>query len=79
MRPLALPRKIRVHTDAVGEPVAVRGRTGFRQVEGIRERWQVDDEWWREPISRLYYDLVLEGGRAATLYQDQATGAWYLQ
>jgi hypothetical protein len=79
MRPLALPRRIRVHTDAAGDPVAVRGRRELRRVEGVRERWQVDDEWWREPISRLYYALVLEGGRAVTLYRDLATGGWYLQ
>jgi hypothetical protein len=79
VKPLNLPRAVRVRTDASGEPVAVQGRRGSRMVEGVRERWRIDDEWWRVPISRLYYALVLEGGRAVTLYRDLRTDRWYLQ
>ncbi len=79
MRSLNLPRAVGVRTDPSGEPLAVQGRRAPVGVEGIRERWRIDDEWWRVPISRLYYDLVLEGGRAVTLYRDLCTGRWYLQ
>jgi hypothetical protein len=79
VKPLNQPRAVRVQTDASGEPMAVQGRRGLLAVEGIRERWRIDDEWWRLPISRLYYALVLEGGRALTLYRDLLTERWYLQ
>jgi hypothetical protein len=54
-------------------------RGGSRRVAQIREIWQVDDEWWREPISRRYATLVLEDGLTVTLYRDLLTGKWYLQ
>jgi hypothetical protein len=63
-----------------GEPVHVRlpGKTA-RRVEVIRERWRIDDEWWREPISREYLSVVLDDGRLITLYHDLSDGLWYAQ
>jgi hypothetical protein len=48
-------------------------------VAAIRERWRIDDEWWRRPISRLYYVLALEGGQMLSLYRDLEDGRWFLQ
>jgi len=45
----------------------------------VRERWRIDDEWWRAPISRLYYQVVMEGGRSLTLYHDLEEDGWYRQ
>ena len=29
-------------------------------VTSIEDRWRIDDEWWRsEPVSRLYYAVLL--------------------
>ncbi|HET9948554.1 MAG TPA: hypothetical protein VFQ22_06510 [Longimicrobiales bacterium] len=69
-----------VRTDEHGVPVHVRlpGRTA-RRVEAVRERWRIDDEWWREPISREYFSLTLDDGRALTLYHDLTDDAWYAQ
>jgi hypothetical protein len=40
----------------------------------------VDDEWWRDtPLSRMYYQLQLEGGRVVTVYQDLIGDEWWLQ
>ena len=39
--------------------------------------WRIDDEWWRSPISRLYYQVVLENGRVMTLYRDLTDECWY--
>ncbi len=56
------------------------GRAGpFQPVEAILECWQIDDEWWRSPISRLYYELVLEGGGVRVVYRDLTSGTWHLQ
>lgn len=49
------------------------------RVLAIREMWRIDDEWWRRPLSRLYYALTLENGRAVTLYRDLAEDRWYVQ
>ena len=45
----------------------------------IGEIWRVDDEWWRQPISRRYIEVVLVGGRHVVLYQDLNTGEWFEQ
>jgi hypothetical protein len=46
-------------------------------VAHVRDRWRVDDEWWRaRPISRLYYALVLDDGTFLTLYRDLADASW---
>ena len=78
LRPLRTPRP--VHVDcADGLPVRVRlGRRRSRVVQ-VREVWQIDDEWWRNPISRLYVDVVLDGGGAVTLFRDLVTRRWYVQ
>jgi hypothetical protein len=43
------------------------------------EIWRVDDEWWRKPLSRLYVEAVLEGGKRVLLYRDLVTGQWFAQ
>ena len=45
----------------------------------VRERWRIDDEWWRDLISREYYALVLEDGRPVVLFRDLVAGGWYGQ
>lgn len=56
-----------------------------RRVEAVQDRWRIDDEWWREAaLSRLYYELRLEGERVVTVYRDLGEGAetgggWWLQ
>jgi len=79
LRPVQRPRPLQVRTDGDGRPVAVRGRRGRVAIAGIREEWRIDDEWWRRPISRSYYDVILETGRAVTLYRDEVEERWYLQ
>ncbi len=78
--PLGRPRPVDVRTDEDGEPLRVRlpGRPS-RRVEAVRERWRIDDEWWRRPISRDYRAVVLDDGRALTLYHDLLDGSWYVQ
>ncbi len=80
LKPLDRPRVVTVRTDEYGEPVYVRlpGKPA-RRVEVVRERWRIDDEWWREPISREYMAVVLDDGRMITLYHDLADGSWYAQ
>jgi hypothetical protein len=69
-----------VRTDDQGEPVHVRlpGKTA-RRVTVVRERWRIDDEWWRQTISREYRTIVLDDGKVMTLYHDLTDGNWYVQ
>jgi hypothetical protein len=91
LRALNIPQQVTAELDGRGMPQTVvlqpgDGKTakedpGFRRwrVESIGELWRVDDEWWRQPISRRYVDVVLEGGKHVVLFEDLATGQWWLQ
>ena len=82
LKPLGSPRGARVVLDGAGEPVAVAaGKPGTRpkKVAAVRERWRIDDEWWRRPLSREYLAVVLEDGRPLTLYHDRVEGGWWVQ
>ncbi|HXF96893.1 MAG TPA: hypothetical protein VNI61_12410 [Gemmatimonadales bacterium] len=59
----------------------MRNRAGRAPVtiEAIRETWRIDDEWWREPVTRTYYEVLLEAGGRAVLFVDHATREWFLQ
>jgi hypothetical protein len=48
-------------------------------VTAVQEIWRIDDEWWREPISRRYYRLLLEQGSMCTIYRDLLHDSWYEQ
>lgn len=89
LRPLGLPRPIRVETGAHGEPLRVdlaralrpRGPRGAHEarwapVIDVSEVWRVGEEWWREaPIRRTYYRLVVEDGREVTVFRDELAAA----
>ncbi len=80
LRPLAGPRPARVDADDRGCPHRVLFEGAVREVASVQDRWRIDDEWWREtPVSRMYYEVQLEGDRVVTLYQDLPGGAWWLQ
>jgi hypothetical protein len=69
-----------VQADAQGHPSAVMFEGARRLVGTVQDRWRVDDEWWREePVTRMYYQVQLEGGRVITLYRDLTGDAWWLQ
>ena len=46
----------------------------------VREEWRVVDRWWtEEPVSRRYFDVVLESGQNAVVYRDDERAAWFTQ
>ena len=79
LRPLKSPSPVRVRTDDEGLPTELHQKGKRLRVMAVRERWRIDDEWWRVPISRKYYALVLEDGRPVILFRDLVTGGWYRQ
>ncbi|MBI4538837.1 MAG: hypothetical protein HY704_04915 [Gemmatimonadetes bacterium] len=78
LRPLNLPRPAGVRTDGNGKLLFVYLNGKRRRVAAVRERWRIDDEWWRDPIAREYTEVVLEDGRPVTLYRDLTVERWFV-
>jgi hypothetical protein len=77
---LNLPRPVQVTVDErSGLPITLHERNRARQIERIQDSWQVDDEWWREPISRRYVQVLLRGGTLRTLFHDRIADRWFEQ
>jgi hypothetical protein len=80
LRRLNEPRRVDVRADAAGLPTALRRNGRWLTVERVLDRWRTDDRWWTDrPISRMYYELLLEDGRTATVLHDEITGRWWEQ
>jgi hypothetical protein len=82
LRPLNAPAPLRVQADAQGHIISIwrQGRLTPRTIDAIQDHWRIDDEWWREhPVSRAYYELVLDDGTLLTIYHDLLTDLWFEQ
>jgi hypothetical protein len=79
LRPLNQPRPIHVEADESGEPGGLVLGRERPAVAAVQDRWRIDDEWWRKPISRLYFSLLLENGRVVTVYHDLLADQWLQQ
>ena len=70
------PRRALVEARVDGTP----GRVNRQAVALVREEWRVVDRWWtEEPVSRRYFDLVLETGENAVVFRDEEAGRWFAQ
>ena len=83
-RPLNAPMRIPVKVDPAGEPRAIGlpgpGRGRAVPVAQVAERWRIDEGWWGpNPLSRLYYRLVLTDGRLVTVYRNLGDETWWAQ
>ena len=75
-RRLNAPRPALVESHADGVP----RRVNRQSVAVVREEWRVVDRWWtEEPVSRRYFDLVLETGENAVVFHDGEAGSWFTQ
>ena len=80
VRCLNLPRPVQVTVDVQsGVPVALHERNRRHVVESIQDSWHVVDEWWRDPISRHYVQVILRGGAIRTLFHDRIADRWFEQ
>ncbi|MBI2869354.1 MAG: hypothetical protein HYX96_05970 [Chloroflexi bacterium] len=78
-KPVNTPEPVSVREDSSGLPAAL-GTGRKLPVRAVEDRWRLDDEWWRpEPVSRLYYAVVLASGQRVTLFKDLVNGRWYKQ
>ena len=70
------PRAALVEASFDGTPWQVNRQA----VAVVREEWRVVDRWWtEEPVSRRYFDLVLESGENVVVFRDEERGCWFTQ
>ena len=75
-RRLNAPRPALVEAQAGGSPALVNRRS----VALVREEWRVVDRWWtEEPVSRRYFEVVLESGKNVVVFRDEERGCWFTQ
>ena len=79
LKPVNLPETASVEEDAAGLPTAIKLKKR-ETIIAILDRWRIDDEWWREkPLSRLYYEVVLNSGQRLVVFKSLTENRWYLQ
>jgi len=70
---------VQVEESPSGIPAALI-TTRRQAIVAIEARWRIDDEWWRrEPVSRLYYAVILASGQRLVLSKNLIDGCWYRQ
>ena len=70
------PRAAVVEARVDGTPV----RVNRQPVAVVREEWRVVDRWWtEEPVSRRYFEVVLQSGENAVVFRDETRSCWFTQ
>lgn len=70
---------IAVTCDALATPRAFRWEQQRHVVMAVRDRWRVDEGWWRRRAWREYFQVITASGLLAEIYHDVRTGQWFLQ
>ena len=78
LRPLNAPIPV-VVTARNHHPVSLVINRHTHLVERIQDTWIIEDEWWRHPIQRQYFALLLDDGTRRTVYHDRVSDTWFLQ
>lgn len=78
LRSLNQPRPLQIQLEN-GLPVALIVNRQRQRVASIQDTWIIEDEWWRQPISRQYFAVLLITGQAQTIYHDRVSNRWFTQ
>ncbi len=80
LRRLNAPLRVEVRASSAGVPTALRRNGTWLLVIELIDRYRTDDRWWTErPVSRTYYELLLQDGRTLTVFRDEIKGSWWGQ
>ncbi len=77
-RIFAESRKVHVISDKSGQPACVVWR-GRKEAVRVCNHWRIEDEWWKEGISREYYKVITATNLILVLYYDRLQNAWYAE
>jgi len=78
-KPLNMPEPLFVEEGSSGLPSAIKLKQRH-SILTIEDCWRIDDEWWRsEPVSRLYYAVILDSGRRMVISKNLIDKRWYQQ
>lgn len=78
-RSILRPRPIQVDL-AGGQPAALVDGDCRHQVSQVQlQLGDSGDGWWRDPVSRRSYLLILDDGSIRLVYHDLIDDAWYEQ
>jgi len=79
LQPVNLPQGVEIEEDTAGLPLVLKGKRR-QKITAVNDCWRLDDEWWRrEPVSRLYYAVVLASGQNLVVFKDLVKNTWYRQ
>ena len=80
IKPVNLPEPLQVEESPSGLPAAVLRLKRRQKIIAVEDCWRIDDEWWRsEPVSRLYYTVILASGQRLVLSKNLIDNSWYRQ
>ncbi len=80
MTELLLPaRRMRVRLSADGVPTHLESAAGWQPVTRVLNRWRIECEWWRVPIARDYWRLLLDEDLALECFCDRTTREWFVE
>ena len=75
-----VPMPCMVQEDDEQRPVTVTLIGVSVPVESIEERWEDEEDWWRDdPVVRVTYQVTLEDGQQLTIFKNMLRGDWYRQ
>jgi len=60
-------------------PIALIEHGCRRRIVSVQDSWRIDDEWWRNPISRHYYQVMVDDDSLRTVYRDLTDDVWWAQ
>jgi hypothetical protein len=70
------PVELEIELDAERTPIRMH-----RPVVGLLEavaHWRVEMEWWREPVLRDYWRVIVNGTVICEIFQTAGQETWYL-
>ena len=72
------PISVLLNNDALPVRFTWQGRS--HRIAQVQQRWRVDADWWRPEgrVQRAYLAVITTSGLLCVIYQDLATGAWFL-
>jgi len=68
-----------VEADADDLPLRMRIGGRWCEVKLVRRPWRIDQHWWRDRVSRVYYRVAPEDGPPLTVYRDLTCDKWFRQ